>query len=225
MTHQSDVSYLRFRGVTKFPTQACTIPIGGGFNHPWHDAWGLPHKFESFGPVPWQYLISFFVPPLMMATRNIVVTTLVIVAIVAVLFATYASCRNHHLKCGAPPRPPPTGCYRRTKSHQNSYLSGQGGEPYMVLPFTEIIGINWEDFLSDTLSLFVPASLFGIPSSHNTLFNAHFLTKYSPPQWIWFLTIMQKVYLGSFPSKRQSQASLDRNNYDSNNNNCTKNSG
>lgn len=39
----------------------------------------------------------------MMATRDIVVTTLVIVAIVAVLFATYASCRNNHLKCGAPP--------------------------------------------------------------------------------------------------------------------------
>ena len=26
MTRQSDVSYLRFRGVTKCPTQACTIP-------------------------------------------------------------------------------------------------------------------------------------------------------------------------------------------------------
>jgi hypothetical protein len=28
VTRQSDASYLRFRGVTKCPTQACTIPVG-----------------------------------------------------------------------------------------------------------------------------------------------------------------------------------------------------
>ena len=63
----------------------------------------------------------------MMATRDIVVTTLVIVAIVAVLFATYASCRNHHLKCGAPPGHRQLVATAEQKATRIHVFQGRGG--------------------------------------------------------------------------------------------------
>jgi hypothetical protein len=111
-----------------------------------------PHRFESFGRVPW-------------SPDDIAATVLVIVAIVVILFATYASWRNHHLKCGAPPTT--TNWLLEQKATRIHVFQGRKGNLACFCHLPEIIGINWEDCLSDILSLFVAVSLFGIPSSHH----------------------------------------------------------